>query len=281
MSRKQLKEKQRIVVKVGSSTITHAETGRIDYAKLERLVRILTDLHNQGKEVVLVTSGAIAVGRRAVGMTERPRTTAQKQACAAIGQASLMTVYQKLFSEYNQPCAQILLTKFTVSHTITMENACNTFRQLFEMGVIPIVNENDTVSTDELEDLEIGDNDTLSALVTAMIHGDLLILLSDIDGLYSDDPRNNAEAVFISEVPKLEASFFSMAKGSNSLVGTGGMQTKLFAAEIATASGADMVIANGAEVSNIRKIIDGEQVGTLFYANPQEDFRLIQYITTH
>lgn len=280
-AREQLKKKQRIVVKVGSTTITHAETGNIDYTKLEKLVRILTDLHNQGKEVILVTSGAIAVGRKAVGMIERPHTTAEKQACAAIGQANLMTVYQKLFSEYSQPCAQILLTKFTVSNAITRENACNTLEELFRMGVIPIVNENDTVSTDELEDLEIGDNDTLSALVTAMIHGDLLILLSDIDGLYSDDPRNNPEAVFFDLVPELKDSMFQMAKGSTSSVGTGGMHTKLFAARIATESGADMVIANGNEVDNIRKIIQAENIGTLFVSHPIPDFQLLNYIKTH
>jgi glutamate 5-kinase len=194
MMRENLSKKQRIVVKVGSSTITHEATGNINFAKLEKLVRLLTDLHNQGKEVVLVTSGAVAVGRKFIGMQERPKSLSEKQACAAIGQASLMTVYQKLFSEYHQPCAQILMTKFTILNDITRQNACNTFEQLFKMGVIPIVNENDTVSTDEMENLGIGENDTLAALVTAMIHGDLVILLSDIDGLYSDDPKKNPDA---------------------------------------------------------------------------------------
>ncbi len=277
--RELLKKKQRIVVKVGSSTITHEQTGNINFLKLEKLVRLLTDLHNQGKEVVLVTSGAIAVGRKAIGMTERPKTTAQKQACAAIGQASLMTVYQKLFSEYHQPCAQVLMTKLTVLNDITRQNACNTFEELFHLGVIPIVNENDTVATDELEDLEIGDNDTLSALITAMIQGDLLILLSDIDGLYSDDPKKNPDAVLLQEVETLNESILQMAKGSSSLVGTGGMQTKLSAAKIATHSGADMVIANGEQVEHIVDIIAGKQIGTLFCSNPVEHFKLLDYVS--
>lgn len=277
--RKFLKQKQRIVVKVGSSTITHEQTGNINFLKLEKLVRILTDLHNQGKEVVLVTSGAVAVGRKAIGMTQRPKTTSQKQACAAIGQASLMTVYQKLFSEYHQPCAQVLMTKLTVLNKITRQNACNTFEELFKLGVIPIVNENDTVATDELEDLEIGDNDTLSALITAMIHGDLLILLSDIDGLYSDDPKKNPEAVLLQKVEQLNESILQMAKGSSSNVGTGGMQTKLSAARIATNAGADMVIANGEDIEHLVEIMDGKQIGTLFCSNPVEQFQLLDYVS--
>lgn len=278
MMREELKHKQRIVIKVGSSTITHEKTGNINFTKLEKLVRILTDLRNQGKDVVLVTSGAIAVGRKAAGISERPGTTAQKQACAAIGQASLMTVYQKLFSEYHQQCAQILLTKFTIIHEETRNNACNTLEELFRMGVIPIVNENDTVSTDELLDLKIGDNDTLSALVTAMIHGDLLILLSDIDGLYSDDPKKHPDAVFIDTVKKMDEKLFDMAKDSSSNIGTGGMQTKLAAAKIATESGADMVIANGVNVENIHNIIQGDCVGTIFLKQIKKDFTLMDYI---
>lgn len=277
--RNKLSKKQRIVVKVGSTTITHEETGNINFTKLEKLVRILTDLHNQGKEVVLVTSGAVAVGRKSIGMQERPKTISEKQACAAIGQASLMTVYQKLFSEYHQPCAQILLTKFTVLNEISRQNACNTFEELFKLGVIPIVNENDTVSTDEMVNLGIGENDTLAALVTALIHGDLVVLLSDIDGFYSDDPKKNPEAVFFHQIDDLSESVLGMAKGSSSSVGTGGMQTKLSAAKIATDSGADMIIANGADIENLRRVMDGEQVGTLFCAHPVENFQLLNYIT--
>lgn len=274
-----LSKKQRIVVKVGSSTITHEATGNINFAKLEKLVRILTDLHNQGKEVVLVTSGAVAVGRKSVGLQERPKTLSEKQACAAIGQASLMTVYQKLFSEYHQPCAQILMTKFTILNDITRQNACNTFEQLFKMGVIPIVNENDTVSTDEMENLGIGENDTLAALVTAMIQGDLVILLSDIDGLYSDDPKKNPEAVLFHQIASLDDSIFGMAKGSSSSVGTGGMQTKVSAARIAVDSGADMIIANGDDIENLRRVMEGELTGTLFVAHKVPEFHLLDYIT--
>ena len=277
--RESISKKQRIVVKVGSSTITHEATGNINFAKLEKLVRLLTDLHNQGKEVVLVTSGAVAVGRKSIGMQERPKTLSEKQACAAIGQASLMTVYQKLFSEYHQPCAQILMTKFTILNDITRQNACNTFEQLFKMGVIPIVNENDTVSTDEMENLGIGENDTLAALVTAMIQGDLVILLSDIDGLYSDDPKKNPDAVFFHQIEDVNESILGMAKGSSSSVGTGGMQTKVSAAKIAVDSGADMVIANGDDIENLRRVMEGELVGTLFVAHKVPEFHLLDYIT--
>ena len=276
--REALKDKKRIVIKIGSSSLTHEETGHLNLEKMERLVRLLTDLRNSGKEVVLVSSGAIAVGRKALGLLHKPTETSEKQACAAIGQASLMTVYQKLFSEYHQPCAQILMTKFTILNDITRQNACNTFEQLFKMGVIPIVNENDTVSTDEMENLGIGENDTLAALGTAMIHGDLVILLSDIDGLYSDDPKKNPEAVFFHQIDDVNDSVLGMAKGSSSSVGTGGMQTKLSAARIATASGADMVIANGDRVEHIMEVVEGKVLGTLFTAHPAKEFKLLDYI---
>jgi glutamate 5-kinase len=272
-----LKEKKRIVVKIGSSSLTHPETGSLNLDKMERLIRILTDLRNQGKEVILVTSGAIAVGRKALGLKERPTERSIKQACAAVGQASLMMVYQKLFAEYNQTAAQILMTKYTMINDISRSNAQNTFDELFKMGVIPIVNENDTVSTDELD---FGDNDTLSAIVTALVHGDLLILLSDIDGLYTDDPHSNQEAVLISCVKEIDETLYNMAKDSTSSVGTGGMTTKLSAARIATASGADMVIANGDNVKNINKIVYGDEIGTLFISHKKLDFNIMDYITT-
>ncbi|MCR5584789.1 MAG: glutamate 5-kinase [Lachnospiraceae bacterium] len=267
--RKQLKDKKRIVIKVGSSTITYPETGTINYAKLEKLVRIIADIRNMGKEAVLVSSGAIAVGRHAIGLNEKPKTLSCKQACAAIGQAALMTVYKKLFSEYNYNCAQILLTKYTFMQDESYMNACNTLNELLSMGVIPIVNENDTVSTAEIE---IGDNDSLSAYVSSMIHGDLLILLSDIDGLYTDDPRHNKNAEFISVVEKLDDNIFEMAKGAGSDVGTGGMHTKIHAALMATKSGTDMVIINGDDVENIRAVMNGEEKGTLFVANKDDNF---------
>ncbi len=267
--RELMKNKKRIVIKVGSSTITHAATGNVNYPKLEKLVRLITDLKNEGKDVILVSSGAIAVGRQAIGLKEKPKSLSVKQACAAIGQASLMTIYQKLFSEYNQKCAQILLTLYTFDHDLSYENACNTFSELFKLNIVPIVNENDTVSTQEIG---IGDNDTLSAYVASMTDSDLLILMSDIDGLYSDDPHKHKDAIFIETVEKLTDEMYNMAKGSASTVGTGGMQTKLHAAHIATSSGIDMVITNGEEVDNIRKIIDGENVGTLFMADKKDGF---------
>jgi glutamate 5-kinase len=279
ISREALLDKKRIVVKIGSSSLTHPETGSLNLEKMERLVRILTDIRNQGKDVILVSSGAIAVGRKALGLVDRPKLRAVKQACAAVGQARLMMVYQKLFAEYNQVAAQILMTKYTMINDISRSNAKNTFEELFRMGVIPIVNENDTVSTEEL-DLDFGDNDTLSAIVTALVEGDLLILLSDIDGLYTDDPKENQDAVLISCVDEINEDLCSMAKGSTSSVGTGGMTTKISAAKIATASGADMVITNGDNVRHIYHIIEGKEVGTLFLAHKQNNFNIMDYITT-
>lgn len=275
--REALKDKKRIVVKIGSSSLTHETTGTINLLKMERLVRVLTDLKNQGKDVVLVSSGAIAVGKETLKLEEKPKEKAVKQACAAVGQARLMMVYQKLFAEYNQVPAQILLTKYTMINDISRTNARNTFEELFAMGVIPVVNENDTVSTDEIE---FGDNDTLSALVTALIEADLLILLSDIDGLYTDDPKKNADAEFIHYVDEITDELCEMGKDSSSLVGTGGMATKISAAKISTDSGADMVIANGEDVYVVSDIINGEEVGTFFKAHKNKDFILLDYIRT-
>ncbi len=270
--RQAIKEKKRIVIKIGSSSLTHAETGNLDLEKMEKLVRLLTDLRNSGKEVVLVSSGAIAVGRKMLGLKERPADISGKQACAAVGQASLMTIYQKLFSEYHQLTAQILLTKYIMINDISRQNARNTFEKLNEMGVIPIVNENDTISTEEI-------NDTLSAIVAALIHADLLILLSDIDGLYSDDPRKNEKAEFISLVPELTEEYITMGKGAGTSFGTGGMKTKLSAARIAADSGADMVITNGNRIENIRAVLNGEPVGTLVLAHKVPHFHLTNYIS--
>ena len=267
---------KRIVIKIGSSSLTHAETGRLNLAKMEHLVRQLSDLHNQGMDVCLVSSGAIAVGRAAMGVKERPSETSVKQACAAVGQAKLMMVYQKLFAEYSQTAGQILLTKNTMVNPVSRANAKNTFDELFHLGVIPVVNENDTVSTYEMQ---FGDNDTLSALVASMVGADLLILLSDIDGLYSDDPRSNPDARFVSLVPEITPEFLDMGKStSSSDVGTGGMSAKLAAARIATDSGADMVIANGDQVEVILDIMAGKEKGTLFLAHPNLDFDLMHYL---
>ena len=275
MLRKTLKDKKRIVVKVGTSSLTHPETGLMDFIKMEKLVRELTDLNNQGKEVILVSSGAIAVGRKAIGMKERPTKLSVKQACASIGQARLMMIYQKLFMEYNQTASQILMTKNTLVNESNRENARNTFETLLSIGAIPIVNENDTISTYEIQ---FGDNDTLSAFVSALVQADLLILLSDIDGLFTDDPNRNPEAKFIEYVDRIDERFREMAKGSSSDVGTGGMSTKINAARLATSAGADMIIANGADMGIIHRIIDGERIGTMFRSNRTENFYLIDYL---
>lgn len=275
--RAKLKDKKRVVVKIGSSSLQHAETGNLDYTKMDILVRELCNLRNQGKDVVLVTSGAIGCGRKALHM-KPPFTIAQKQACAAIGQAMLMTTYQRIFSEYSHLAAQILMTRNTIVADLNRRNAQNTFNELFAMEVIPIVNENDTISTFEVEDV-IGDNDTLSAIVTALTGADLLILLSDIDGLYTDDPRQNPDAKFIGQVDSLTEELLQMGKASTgSSVGTGGMETKLNAAKIATYSGADMIIANGKDVRVIHRIMEGRNYGTIFRANKNEDFNLAEFV---
>lgn len=278
--RENLKNKKRIVVKIGSSSLQHLATGELDYGKMDIFVRELCNLKNQGKDVVLVTSGAVAAGRKAVGISKKDQeacenSMAVKQACAAIGQARLMMIYEKIFAEYNQLTAQILMTKYTIMDAESNKNAHNTFEQLLKMGVIPIVNENDTVATDELG---IGDNDTLSAIVAGIVGADLLILLSDIDGLYSDDPRKNSNAKFIDLVENLTDEYLNMAKESTgSSVGTGGMNTKLTAAKIATKSGADMIIANSADVKILGRLVAGSEEGTLFVANKDEKFDMKEY----
>ncbi|MCI7323642.1 MAG: glutamate 5-kinase [Lachnospiraceae bacterium] len=267
---------KRIVVKIGSSSLTHEKTGRLNLSKMEHLVRQLSDLRNQGMDVCLVSSGAIAVGRAALGINERPKDTSAKQACAAVGQAKLMMVYQKLFSEYSQTAGQVLLTKNTMVNPVSRVNAKNTFEELFHMGIIPVVNENDTVSTYEMQ---FGDNDTLSALVASMVGADLLILLSDIDGLYTDDPHRNPEAKLLKRVDSINENIYGMAKDSTgSDVGTGGMATKLTAAKIATFSGADMIITNGKDVRVLADIFAEDYTGTLFSANPNPNFNLATYI---
>lgn len=279
LERQRLKDKERVVIKIGSSSLTHAHSGEINLWKIEKLVRIISDLKGEGKDVVLVSSGAIAAGRQALHHP-KPVTLAEKQAFAAVGQARLMMVYQKLFAEYNQHAAQILMTKDTMINDSSRYNAQNTFDELLKLGVVPIVNENDTVSTSEIPYVDnFGDNDRLSALVAALIGADLLILLSDIDGLYTDDPRKNENARFISIVPEITAEFLSMGKEtSGSDVGTGGMAAKLAAARIATDSGSDMVIANGEDVEVIYQIMNGEEKGTLFMAHENLDFDLMHYI---
>lgn len=280
--REQMRNKKRIVVKIGSSSLTHRETGDMDYIRMERLVRELSDIRNQGKEVILVTSGAIAAGKNAVNLKDvrvdsQAESLAVKQACSAVGQARLMMIYQRLFAEYNQVAAQILMTKNTIVDNLNRYNAHNTFSELLRMGAIPIVNENDTIATYEIE---FGDNDTLSAVVAALVEADLLILLSDIDGLYTDDPRKNPDAEFISQVDELTDDLMDMGKDSTgSSVGTGGMNTKLIAARIATKSNVDMVIANSQDIGVLHRILDGRQEGTLFVAKADESFDLPGFVS--
>lgn len=278
--RASLTDKKRIVIKIGSSSLTHKETGMLDLVKLEILVREITDLVNRGKDVILVSSGAVMVGRNALGIRRENETIAQKQACASVGQAKLMMIYQKLFSEYNKICSQVLLTKNTMTDNLNRYNARNCFNELLEQGVIPIVNENDTIATYEIDSLSVfGDNDRLSAVVAGITNADLLILLSDIDGLYTDDPHVHPDAHFIDVVDRLDENLMHMGKsttGSNA--GTGGMATKLSAAKIAGLAGCDMVIASGDDFHNIHRIVNGENLGTLFPAGKRDEFYLIEYV---
>ena len=278
--REAVKDKKRIVIKIGSSSLMHNETGRLNLGKIEKLVRTIVYIKNSGKDVVLVSSGAIAVGRMAIGLNEKPDELPVKQACAAIGQAKLMMVYQKIFAEYSTTAAQVLMTKATVMNDKSRRNAQNTFNELLNLGAVPIVNENDTVSTYEIKQVQtFGDNDRLSAIVTSIIDADLLILLSDIDGLYTDDPNSNPDARFINQVDVIDDKLLNMGKStSGSGVGTGGMATKLKAAGIAVSSGADMVIANGNDIDNIAKIMSGADVGTLFVSCKDENFDLVKFI---
>ena len=280
--RKTLKDRKRIVVKVGSPSLLHPETGRMDYHKIDILARELSDLKNQGKEVILVSSGATAVGREALLSGANFREIQEdspitiKQACASVGQARLMMIYQKFFEDYNQIAGQVLMTKNTVTNTLSKYNLHNTFSELLKLGVIPIVNENDSVATYEYM---VGDNDNLSAIVASLMEADLLILLSDVEGLFTDDPRRNPNAGFIEYVEKLDETMMGMGKeSSGSSYGTGGMSTKLQAAWTATKSGCDMVIVNASDMKVIHDIVQGENRGTVFCADPDPDFDLVEYI---
>lgn len=266
MDREFLTKKKRIVVKIGTSNVTHEETGDINLLKLDKFAQVLTDIRSRDKDVIIVSSGAIGAGRTALGIKEKPSNLKVKQACAAVGQARLMMIYQKLFSEYNQTIAQLMVTKQTLTHPISRENAQNTLGELLDMGVIPIINENDPVSTDQIQNEVFGDNDTLSAIVAELVGADLLILLSDIDGLYTDNPRTNKDAEFIELVDDVD-KYMGYAKDASTTWGTGGMITKLEAAGIATRAGIDMIICNGSDVVNISRILDGKDIGTVFKAN--------------
>lgn len=258
-------QSRRIVVKVGTSTLTY-ENGRVNLRRLEMLCKVLSDLHNSGKQVILVSSGAIGIGVGKLKLPERPSETRYKQALAAVGQCELMFLYDKFFGEYNNSVAQILLTKNVVVNDHSRQNVVNTFQTLLEMGIIPIVNENDTVAIDELVGSNFGDNDNLSAIVADLVAADLLIILTDIDGLYDSDPRKNPDANKISVVEHIDDNIREMAGGSGSNRGTGGMATKITAAAAATSAGINCCVMSGNDPENIYRLIDGEPIGTMFLA---------------
>lgn len=252
----------RMVIKVGTSTLAHA-TGRLNIRRVEKLCKVISDLKNSGHEVILVSSGAIGMGVGKLNLKSRPTDIPTKQAAAAVGQCELMYTYDKLFSEYHHTVAQILLTGYDVREEESHRHFCNTLSRLLELGALPIINENDTVATEEIV---IGDNDSLAAIVSVSAKADLLILLSDIDGLYSADPRTNPEATLIRRVEQVTDEILSLGGGIGSGLGTGGMATKLSAAKMATEAGCDMIIANGENPAILYDIAEGREIGTRFVA---------------
>ena len=256
-------DKKRVVVKVGTSTLTHP-SGSFNIRHIESLVKTLSDIRNSGREIILVTSGAIGLGMAKLGLRERPKDTPTKQACAAVGQCELMNMYDRLFGSYNITVAQVLLTKYVISDE-RKENVLNALERIIAAGAVPIVNENDVVAIDELE-LEVGENDSLAATVAVLTEADLLIIMSDIDGLYDSDPRSNPDAKLISRVENISEEIEKAASGAGSQLGTGGMATKVRAAKIANAHGIDMLIINGSRAENLYDVFDGKIIGTLFAA---------------
>ena len=250
----------RIVIKIGTSTLTHS-SGHLNIRRVEELCKIVSDIKNAGNEVIVVSSGAIGMGVGKLGLQERPKDIPTKQAAAAGGQCELMYTYDKLFSEYNHTVAQLLITGDDVENDDRHQNFSNTLNRLLELGVIPIINENDTISTAEIV---IGDNDTLAAIVSESVKADTLVLLSDIDGLYTADPHTHPEATLIEKITQIDDTVLALAGGSSSKQGTGGMVTKLQAARICLSCGCDMVIANGDDPANLYRIVDGESIGTKF-----------------
>lgn len=257
---RQFDKVKRIVVKVGTSTLTY-ENGKLNLRRMNKLVRVLADLRNSGREIILVSSGAIAVGVGKLGLAHKPYDIGGRQACAAIGQCELMFIYDKLFAEYSCPTAQILLTRDIIDDEHRKFNVQNTFARLLDMQALPIVNENDTVS---VEEIEFGDNDTLSAIVAKLVNADLLIILSDIDGLYTSDPRTDSSATIIHTVEQIDDDLRSVAGGSGSNRGTGGMITKLHAAEIAAEQNIPTAILNGVDPDKLYDLMDGKPIGTVF-----------------
>ena len=261
-NRERFKHKDKIVVKIGTSSLSYSN-GRMNFQSIEKLAYVLSSIRRRGIKVILVTSGAIGVGAGRIGMNEKPTALAKKQALAAVGQAELMRIYQKFFEEYNQIVAQVLLTKDVVTIPSRNLNAKRTLNKLLDMGIIPIINENDTIATYEIE---FGDNDTLSAIVATLTEAGLLLIMSDIDGLYSADPRKEATAEIIHSVNEITPELEKIAKGSGSSFSTGGMITKIAAAKICLHAGIDCAIINGSDPAIIFDVLDGKMVGTHFVA---------------
>lgn len=259
---------KRVVVKVGTSTLTY-ENGKMNLRRIESLCKVLSGLQNSGMEIILVSSGAVGVGMGRLGIPKRPTEMEKKQAIAAVGQCELMLIYNKLFGEYNQIVAQILLTADDVASETSRQNIENTFLELIHMGIIPVVNENDTIATHEMQENNFGDNDTLSAFVATLLGADLLLILTDIDGLYNDNPRTNPQARRIPVVDRITPQIHDLAGCAGSTRGTGGMVTKVHAAEIATAKGIPCCVMSGVFPQDIYRLFDGEQIGTLFLASPK------------
>ncbi|MDD2534174.1 MAG: glutamate 5-kinase [Eubacteriales bacterium] len=264
--RERIAAAKRIVIKVGTSTITH-DNGRFNLTNMENLCRSIANLMNQGKEVILVSSGAIGVGVGKLRLSEKPQTIRDKQAIAAVGQSELMNMYSRILNDYNHIVAQILLTKDDIDEAQSRANVSNTFESVLEKQILPIVNENDTVSTREIyHNGTFGDNDTLSAMVAVLTNADLLVILSDIEGLYDSDPRSNDQATLIDHVDQITDAIEQLAGGAGTNRGTGGMRSKIIAARISTVAGIDTIIANGSKAHTIDKILEKKAIGTLFAA---------------
>ena len=256
-----LKTARRIVIKVGTSTLAHADTGKLNLYRIEHLIREIADLHNAGKEIIFVSSGAIAAGMNKLGVKVKPQTIPANQALAAIGQGVLMHIYEKFFAEYGQTIGQVLLTRENAADAHARENSRNALQAVLDMGAIPVVNENDAVAVDEIK---IGDNDNLSAIVAAMTDAEALIILSDIDGLFDGNPKLDASARLIEEVATIDDTIERIAGGAGTKLGTGGMFTKVQAAKVATSGGVTMLIINGSVNGNLRRALSGEVIGTVF-----------------
>lgn len=259
--REKLKYMRRIVVKVGTSTLAYGESGKLNLYRIEHLIREIADLHNSGKEIILVSSGAIAAGIGKMGLKSKPETIPENQALAAVGQGVLMHIYEKFFAEYGQTMGQILLTKDNASDEHARENSRNSLSALLRMGAIPVINENDAVAVDEIK---IGDNDNLSAMVAVLMDAELLVILTDIDGLYDGNPKVDANAKLIHEVFEIDEKVERMAGGAGTKLGTGGMFTKIQAAKLATRNKITTLILSGKEVGNLRRVLSGERIGTIF-----------------